>query len=138
MTSPPAVRPYRPEDHDALHGMRIRTAHSGGDSPRRRGPDVFPAPTGPPSTPDGASRAGGHGRALTRTFLRAPHTGGDPAVPPLTPTSRYSPHGGQDVAGSHLPDHSDMLEARVTQQRDMAGQGEVVALAAGAPAVIPS
>ncbi|WP_216586782.1 GNAT family N-acetyltransferase [Streptomyces brasiliscabiei] len=44
MTSPPAVRPYRPEDHDALHEICVRTAHNGGDSrPHHRDPDVFPA-----------------------------------------------------------------------------------------------
>ncbi|MEI5522222.1 GNAT family N-acetyltransferase [Streptomyces brasiliscabiei] len=44
MTSPPAVRPYRPEDHDALHEICVRTAHNGGDSrPHYRDPDVFPA-----------------------------------------------------------------------------------------------
>ncbi|WP_326573516.1 GNAT family N-acetyltransferase [Streptomyces sp. NBC_00481] len=44
MTSPPAVRPYRPEDHDALHDICVRTAHNGGDSrPAYMDPDIFPA-----------------------------------------------------------------------------------------------
>ncbi|MDX3845197.1 GNAT family N-acetyltransferase [Streptomyces europaeiscabiei] len=166
MTSPPAVRPYRPGDHDALHEICVRTAHNGGDSrPVYTDPDVFPAtfatpyahlepeltfvlddghgqavgyilgtantpafvedfrekwlplvadrfpaPLGPPATPDEsiiqllhhpermllpevvpypahlhidllpAWQGRGHGRALMRTFLRALHTGGVPAV----------------------------------------------------------
>ncbi|MDX3585438.1 GNAT family N-acetyltransferase [Streptomyces europaeiscabiei] len=166
MTSPPAVRPYRPGDHDALHEICVRTAHNGGDSrPVYTDPDVFPAtfatpyahlepeltfvlddghgqavgyilgtantpafvedfrekwlplvadrfpaPLGPPATPDEAIiqllhhpermlrpevvpypahlhidllpawQGRGHGRALMHTFLRALHTGGVPAV----------------------------------------------------------
>ncbi|WP_119581647.1 GNAT family N-acetyltransferase [Streptomyces europaeiscabiei] len=166
MTSPPAVRPYRPGDHDALHEICVRTAHNGGDSrPVYTDPDVFPATfatpyahlepeltfvlddghgqavgyilgtantpdfvedfrekwlplvadrfpasLGPPATPDEsiiqllhhpermllpevvpypahlhidllpAWQGRGHGRALMRTFLRALHTGGVPAV----------------------------------------------------------
>lgn len=44
MTPHPAVRPYRPQDHDALHDICVRTAHNGGDSrPAYADPDVFPA-----------------------------------------------------------------------------------------------
>ncbi|MFF6783588.1 GNAT family N-acetyltransferase [Streptomyces sp. NPDC012510] len=44
MTPAPAVRPYRPEDHDALHDICVRTAHNGGDSrPVYTDPDIFPA-----------------------------------------------------------------------------------------------
>jgi ribosomal protein S18 acetylase RimI-like enzyme len=44
MTSPPAVRPYRPGDHDALHDICVRTAHNGGDSRSAYAdPDIFPA-----------------------------------------------------------------------------------------------
>lgn len=166
MTSPPAVRPYRPGDHDALHEICVRTAHNGGDSrPFYKDPDVFPAtfatpyahlepeltfvlddgrgravgyilgtadtpafvddfratwlplvaerfpaPTGPPATPDEAIaellhrpermvlpelapypahlhidllpawQGRGHGGALMHTFLRALRTAGVPAV----------------------------------------------------------
>lgn len=51
MTSPPAVRPYRPGDADALHEICIRTAHNGGDSrPFHSDPDVFRRPS-PRRTP---------------------------------------------------------------------------------------
>ncbi|WP_149829168.1 GNAT family N-acetyltransferase [Streptomyces tailanensis] len=44
MTSAPAVRLYRREDHAALHDICIRTAHNGGDSrPVYMDPDIFPA-----------------------------------------------------------------------------------------------
>lgn len=116
MTSPPAVARTAPRITTPSTGSAyVPPTTAATAAPPTRTPMSFPAPTGPPTTPDEASRAA-----------------------PLTSTSRYSPHGGQDVAGSHLPDRSDMLEARVTQQRDMAGQGEIVALAAGAPAVVPS
>ncbi|WP_338900076.1 GNAT family N-acetyltransferase [Streptomyces sp. TG1A-60] len=166
MTPPPAVRPYRPEDHEALHDICVRTAHNGGDSrPAYRNPEIFPAtfatpyahlepelvfvlddgrgqavgyilgtadtpafaaafrdrwlplvadrfpaPIGPPVTPDEAIiqllhhpermvlpelaaypahlhidllpawQGQGHGRALMQTFLRALHTRSVPAV----------------------------------------------------------
>lgn len=43
MTSSPAVRPYRPEDREALGDICIRTAHNGGDSrPVYADPGIFP------------------------------------------------------------------------------------------------
>jgi ribosomal protein S18 acetylase RimI-like enzyme len=44
VTSLPAVRPYRPEDREALDDICIRTAHLGQDSrPHYADPGVFPA-----------------------------------------------------------------------------------------------
>ncbi|MCT2590806.1 GNAT family N-acetyltransferase [Streptomyces sp. N2-109] len=43
MTSSPAVRPYRPEDREALEDICVRTAHNGGDSrPFYADPGIFP------------------------------------------------------------------------------------------------
>lgn len=42
--TPPAIRPYRPEDHEALHDICVRTAHNGGDChPFYEDPGIFPA-----------------------------------------------------------------------------------------------
>ncbi|MFF0082490.1 GNAT family N-acetyltransferase [Streptomyces canus] len=44
MTPSPAVRPYRPQDRDALEDICVRTAHAGRDSrPHYQDPGVFPA-----------------------------------------------------------------------------------------------
>src|SRR4051812_9016938 len=44
MTSSPAVRPYRPQDRDAVEDICVRTAHAGRDSrPHYKDPGVFPA-----------------------------------------------------------------------------------------------
>ncbi|MEH0631142.1 GNAT family N-acetyltransferase [Streptomyces stelliscabiei] len=84
MTSPPAVRPYRPGDADALHEICIRTAHNGGDSrPFHSDPDVFPATFATPYAhlepeltfvlDDGRGRAVGYilGTADTPAFVDA-------------------------------------------------------------------
>ncbi|MFI7404245.1 GNAT family N-acetyltransferase [Streptomyces sp. NPDC049541] len=43
MTAPPAIRPYRPEDREALDDICIRTAHNGQDSrPVYADPTIFP------------------------------------------------------------------------------------------------
>ncbi|GGM15294.1 acetyltransferase [Streptomyces fumigatiscleroticus] len=44
MTTSSAIRPYRPEDREALDDICIRTAHNGGDSrPVYEDPGIFPA-----------------------------------------------------------------------------------------------
>ncbi|MEV2213809.1 GNAT family N-acetyltransferase [Streptomyces sp. NPDC050997] len=44
MTSAPAIRPYRPEDREALDDICVRTAHVGQDSrPHYTDPSIFPA-----------------------------------------------------------------------------------------------
>ncbi|MGW2516916.1 GNAT family N-acetyltransferase [Streptomyces sp. NPDC001617] len=44
MTSTPAIRPYRPEDREALDDICVRTAHNGEDSrPVYADPSIFPA-----------------------------------------------------------------------------------------------
>ncbi|CAM5439602.1 Putative acetyltransferase OgpAT [Streptomyces alboniger] len=44
MTSVPAIRPYRPEDREALDDICVRTAHAGQDSrPHYTDPTIFPA-----------------------------------------------------------------------------------------------
>ncbi len=44
MTESPAVRPYRPEDREALDDICVRTAHNGQDSrPHYTDPSVFTA-----------------------------------------------------------------------------------------------
>ncbi|MEU6142840.1 N-acetyltransferase [Streptomyces sp. NPDC047081] len=43
MTSSPAIRPYRPEDREALDDICVRTAHNGQDSrPFYADPGIFP------------------------------------------------------------------------------------------------
>ncbi|MDT0569142.1 GNAT family N-acetyltransferase [Streptomyces sp. DSM 3412] len=82
MTLPPAVRPYRPGDLDAVHDICVRTAHNGGDSrPVHADPDVFPATFATPYThlepeltfvlDDGRGRAVGYilGTADTPAFV---------------------------------------------------------------------
>ncbi|MFF7392057.1 GNAT family N-acetyltransferase [Streptomyces scabiei] len=82
MTPTPAVRPYLPEDRDAVHDICVRTAHNGGDSrPVHADPDVFPATFATPYThlepelafvlDDGGGRAVGYilGTADTPAFV---------------------------------------------------------------------
>ncbi|MEV0641062.1 GNAT family N-acetyltransferase [Streptomyces sp. NPDC050619] len=71
MTSPPAVRPYRPADRPALDDICIRTAHGGQDSrPHYADPSIFPAIFAAPYVhlePDLAfvlDDDGGHGQAV--------------------------------------------------------------------------
>ncbi|MFM9588035.1 GNAT family N-acetyltransferase [Streptomyces scabiei] len=84
MTSPPAVRPYRPGDHDDLYEICVRTAHNGGDStPFYTDPGVFPAAFAAPYAhlepeltfvlDDGGGRAVGYilGTADTPAFVDA-------------------------------------------------------------------
>lgn len=84
MTSPPAVRPYRPGDHDDLYEICVRTARNGGDSrPFHTDPGVFPATFAAPYAhlepdlafvlDDGRGRAVGYivGTADTPAFVDA-------------------------------------------------------------------
>ncbi|WP_060885934.1 GNAT family N-acetyltransferase [Streptomyces caniscabiei] len=105
MTPPPTVRPYRPEDLDAVHDICVRTAHYGGDSrPHYRNPDIFPATFATPYTElepelafvldDGRGRAVGYilGTADTPAFVEAFRTRWLPRVgerfpPPAGPTT---------------------------------------------------
>ena len=105
MTPPPTVRPYRPEDLDAVHDICVRTAHNGGDSrPHYRDPDVVPATFATPYTElepelafvldDGRGRAVGYilGTADTPAFVEAFRTRWLPRIserfpPPVGPTT---------------------------------------------------
>ncbi|WP_370086000.1 GNAT family N-acetyltransferase [Streptacidiphilus sp. MAP12-16] len=82
MTTRPSVRPYRPEDRDALYDICVRTAHEGGDS-RHLYPDpelmpsIFAAPYAwlEPDLAfvvDDGERAVGYilGTADTQTFVK--------------------------------------------------------------------
>ncbi|MFE3853616.1 GNAT family N-acetyltransferase [Streptomyces griseorubiginosus] len=107
MTSTPAIRPYRPEDRDALDDICVRTAHVGQDArPHYRDPGVFPAAFAQPYVhldpalafvlDDGAGRAVGYvvGTADTARFVeeyrarwlplvaeRYPEPSGPPSTP---------------------------------------------------------
>lgn len=107
MTSTPAIRPYRPEDRDALDDICVRTAHVGQDArPHYRDPNVFPAAFAQPYVhldpdlafvlDDGAGRAVGYvvGTADTARFVeeyrarwlplvaeRYPEPSGPPSTP---------------------------------------------------------
>lgn len=111
MTPPPApspaVRPYRPEDLEALGDICVRTAHAGRDSrPHYADPSVFTAAFAAPYVhlepelafvlDDGEGRAGGYvvGTAHTKRFVedyrarwlplvagRYPEPGGEPRTP---------------------------------------------------------
>ncbi|MFF9035676.1 GNAT family N-acetyltransferase [Streptomyces sp. NPDC014892] len=105
MTPAPEVRPYRPEDLDALHDICVRTAHNGGDSrPHYADPDVFPATFATPYArlepeltfvlDDGHGRAVGYilGTADTPAFVEAFRGQWLPLVserfpPPVGPTT---------------------------------------------------
>ncbi|MDX2600525.1 GNAT family N-acetyltransferase [Streptomyces caniscabiei] len=105
MTPPATVRPYRPEDLDAVHDICVRTAHNGGDSRSHyTDPDVFPAAFATPYTElepelafvldDGRGRAVGYilGTADTPAFVEAFRTRWLPRIverfpPPAGPTT---------------------------------------------------
>ena len=187
MTPTPAIRPYRPEDREALDDICVRTAHNGQDSrPVYADPSIFPAtfaapyahlepelafvlddgtgqavgyilgtadtprfvaefratwlplvadrhpePAGPPRTPDEEMvrllhhpermlvpevaaypahlhidllpdwQGRGHGRALMRTFLRALHDRGVPAVHLSMVTANIQARAFYDRLGFH-------------------------------------
>ncbi|MFJ7043649.1 GNAT family N-acetyltransferase [Streptomyces sp. NPDC101112] len=105
--APAAVRPYRPEDAEALHEICVRTAHVGQDSrPHYADPDIFPAIFATPYAhlepdltfvlDDGEGRAVGYilGTADTPAFVenfrtkwlpRVANRFPEPPSPPRTP-----------------------------------------------------
>lgn len=105
--APAAVRPYRPEDAEALHEICVRTAHVGKDSrPHYADPDIFPAIFATPYAhlepaltfvlDDGGGRAVGYilGTADTPAFVenfrtkwlpRVANRFPEPPSPPRTP-----------------------------------------------------
>ncbi|MEV8596024.1 GNAT family N-acetyltransferase [Streptomyces sp. NPDC052012] len=107
MISSPAIRPYRPEDRDALDDICVRTAHNGQDSrPVYADPGVLPATFAAPYVhlepelafvlDDGHGRAVGYilGTADTPRFAEAFRTTWlplvaerypEPSGPPSTP-----------------------------------------------------
>ncbi|MCX5418347.1 GNAT family N-acetyltransferase [Streptomyces sp. NBC_00078] len=113
MTSTPAVRPYRPEDSEALDDICMRTAHNGQDSrPVYADPGIFPAIFAAPYVrlepelafvlDDGQGRAVGYilGTADTPRFVEAFRTTWlplvadrhpEPAGPPGTPDEAMVP-----------------------------------------------
>ncbi|GLP71542.1 acetyltransferase [Streptomyces sp. TUS-ST3] len=119
MTPSPAVRPYRPEDRDALEEICVRTAHVGQDSrPHYQDPGVFPAAFATPYAhlepelafvlDDGEGRAVGYvvGAADTPRFVEDYRAKWLPLVADRYPEPRHEPRTADEeiVALLHRPE----------------------------------
>ncbi|MGX1369428.1 ribosomal protein S18 acetylase RimI-like enzyme [Streptomyces canus] len=123
MTPPPApsafVRPYRPEDRDAVEDICVRTAHLGQDSrPHHKDPGVFPAAFASPYVhlepeltfvlDDGAGQAVGYvlGTADTPRFVADYRAKWLPLVAGRYPEPGPEPHTADEgiVALLHHPE----------------------------------
>jgi ribosomal protein S18 acetylase RimI-like enzyme len=119
MTPSPAVRPYRPEDRDALEEICVRTAHVGQDSrPHYQDPGVFPAAFATPYVhlepelafvlDDGEGRAVGYvvGAADTPRFVEDYRAKWLPLVADRYPEPRHEPRTPDEeiVALLHRPE----------------------------------
>ncbi|MFF7280392.1 GNAT family N-acetyltransferase [Streptomyces griseorubiginosus] len=126
MTSTPAIRPYRPEDRDALDDICVRTAHVGQDArPHYRDPGVFPAAFAQPYVhldpdlafvlDDGAGRAVGYvvGTADTARFVEEYRARWLPLVAERYPAPSGPPSTPDEEIAALLHDPERMLVPQV-------------------------
>lgn len=121
VNSPPAIRPYRPEDHAALYDVCVRTAHEGGDARHLYPdpdlmPDIFAGPYAylePDLTfvLDNGERAVGYilGTADTTTFVERYRSSWLPIVRDRYPRPGGPPRSAADAMVALMHDPERML-----------------------------